>query len=177
MKNLVLLLWLALASVCAGADGYTKLCLIWDRSPDSTVIGYKAYWWVTNNTNVSIFDAGSAWHPEYAERGPGWSECAYSTNGSIVLTNTWTSGVTYGFFVTCYNGSGLESDPSNTIYFTVPFLKPPRPPGTFNHSWIARHPIRSEPPALLVCAPSRHKSVAQRNQVAGHYLVGIGVPR
>jgi hypothetical protein len=98
---LVLLLLLSVLPLGAGQ----KLTLAWDRSVDASVTGYKLYYRELAATNYTQVDVGNT------------NVCRLS---DLLETRTYT------FYVTCYNAAGLESDPSNSVSYTVP-LAPLRP--------------------------------------------------
>ena len=93
---LVSLLLLALS---AAAESVT---LAWSPSPDSTVTGYFVYYGTASGSYTTKVNVLS---------------------GSQATINGLTPGVTYYFAATAYNAAGLESDPSNEIYY-----RPPIPP-------------------------------------------------
>jgi len=70
----------------------------WDPSADATVIGYKLYYGV-QGTDPQIL--------------------TLSTN-QVTVTNL-VKGTSYFFYVTAFNADGLESAPSDTIEYTIPF--------------------------------------------------------
>ena len=76
-----------------------SVTLAWDPSPDPTVVGYNIYAGVVSGTYTNKLDVGNA------------------TNGII---SGLVDGATYFFAVTAYDASGLESDFSNELSFTVP---------------------------------------------------------
>lgn len=80
-----------------------SVTLAWDSSPDPTVVGYNIYSGVASGTYTNRVDAGNA------------------TTGNI---SNLVEGTTYFFAVTAYDASGLESDFSNEISFTVPEALP-----------------------------------------------------
>ncbi len=73
--------------------------LAWDRSPDSSVTGYRIYYGAASGNYTNSVAVGNA-----------------TTNAVQGLT----SGVTYFFAVTAYNASGLESSFSNETSYTAP---------------------------------------------------------
>jgi hypothetical protein len=89
------LLWLGVVS----APASQKLTLAWDRSVDASVTGYKLYYKETAATNFTAVNVGNT----NLHTLPGLGESR-----------------TYTFYVTCYNAAGLESDPSNSVGYTVP---------------------------------------------------------
>jgi hypothetical protein len=93
-------LWACFVGFCLGLLCHASaVTLAWDASPDPDVAGY---------------------HLHYGTNGSGSYQVAIDCGN--VTTNTVTGlvpGVTYWFVVTAYNTSGLESDPSNEISYTV----------------------------------------------------------
>ena len=78
--------------------GYS-VTLAWDRSPDSSVTGYRIYHGAASGNYMNSVAVGN------------------------VTTSTFpglASGVTYFFAVTAHDASGLESSFSNEIAYTVP---------------------------------------------------------
>ena len=101
-----------------------RVALSWDPSPDASVTGYRVYRGIGAVPVFDTIDVGSALTCEVANL---------------------REGETYQFFVTAYDASGLESDPSNTLTFVVPL-----PPLTtsvtrdaYDHVWL-----RLQVPAL-----------------------------
>jgi len=79
--------------------GSYSVAFAWDSSPSSEVTGYRVYYGAASGNYSNSVVVGN------------------------VTTNTvpgLASGVTYFFAVTAYNASGLESDFSNEISYTVP---------------------------------------------------------
>lgn len=83
----------------SGADG-AQVTLLWDPSPDAAeVTGYYIYYGTASRTYTSKVNAGNV--------------TTYTVSGL-------SPGVTYYFAATAYTGSGLESDYSNELSYTVP---------------------------------------------------------
>jgi hypothetical protein len=76
-----------------------SVTLAWDRSSDSTVAGYNVYVGRASRNYTNIVDAGS---------------------GTSVVLPTLVPGATYYFAATTYTLSGLESDYSVEMAYTVP---------------------------------------------------------
>jgi len=81
------------------ASAGQSLSLEWDSSPDPNVVGYRLYYRDLASTNVHVADV----------KGQTWVEL-----------NDLNAASTYSFSVTAYNAVGLESDPSNSIEYTIP---------------------------------------------------------
>jgi hypothetical protein len=88
-----------LAALAMPLGASQRVILAWDPSVDATVTGYRVYYHATESTNVTVLDVGKT--------------------TSCTLTNLCET-ETYSFSVTAYNEVGLESDPSNTVAYTVP---------------------------------------------------------
>ena len=76
-----------------------SVTLAWDRSPDADVTGYRLYYGVASGAYTNVTDVGNV---------------DTATLGGL------KAGVTYYFAATAYDGSGLESDFSNEVSYTVP---------------------------------------------------------
>jgi len=83
-----------------------QVSLAWDPNTEPDVAGYKLYYSTPTDPSPTVSDVGN------------------STN-AVVLD--LTPGETYSFYVTCYNASGLESDASNLVTYTVPTEGPAGP--------------------------------------------------
>jgi len=102
------LLYLA---ICAGfwslievpSEGVTSLTVMWNKSPDTNVQGYKLYYGTTSQQYTSSIVAG---------------------NVTNALVAGITPGVTYYFAATSYNAAGWESSYSPEISYTVPLASP-----------------------------------------------------
>lgn len=94
----------------------------WDLPiPEDNVVGYRMHFGRKSAEYTKILDLGMV-EKQFEEDGTG---AMYS--GPVEFepdeTGTWFTAVT------AYNGSGLESDYSNEISFTI--AEPPSPPGKF----------------------------------------------
>lgn len=76
-----------------------SVLLAWNPSPDPSVVGYKIHFGTISHSYTELLDVGSA------------------TNATIVLPSP---GTTYYFAATAYDASGVESEFSNEISFTLP---------------------------------------------------------
>ncbi len=76
-----------------------KVTLAWDASPDSTVAGYRLY---------------------YGGKSESYTNASTLGNVTTVTISNLIEGVTYYFAVTAYDASGLESDFSGEVPYTVP---------------------------------------------------------
>jgi len=88
--------WMA-GSVCASA--VQSVTLAWDRSSDSSAVGYRVYAYEENATAPTSFNVLGLTRVTL----PGLKE-----------------GLRYTFKVTSYNASGIESAPSSPAEFAVP---------------------------------------------------------
>jgi len=88
-----------LVSFTFSAMALQSITLTWDPSPDADVIGYNIYFGTQSGNYTNKVSAG---------------------NSTTVTISNLVEGVTYYFAATAYNTSGLESDPSNEISYTVP---------------------------------------------------------
>lgn len=91
--------FLLMAALGATAQAERSVTLAWDPSPDPTVVGYRVYVGVASYTYTNVTDVG---------------------NNTTATIPDLTVGVTYFFAVTAYDSSGLESDFSGEISYTVP---------------------------------------------------------
>jgi hypothetical protein len=100
-STLIRLVGLALFSVITAmmAAAAGRVELMWDSSPDDAVTGYMVYC-----TDVTLHHS---------------SQIDVGNTNTCMVTNL-AEGRTYQFYVTAYDGTGLESDPSNTLEFSVP---------------------------------------------------------
>lgn len=73
--------------------------LVWDRSPDATVVGYRLHSGTESGIYTEHLDVGA--------------------HTSTAVTGLFR-GETYYFAVTAYTADGIESDPSNEVSFTIP---------------------------------------------------------
>lgn len=95
---------LALAGLTAlqpSALADQTVTLAWDPSPDPDIAGYNVYYGPGRGTYTNHVSVGNV------------------TKATI---SGLLEGATYFFVVTSYNTSGLESDPSNEISYTVPVV-------------------------------------------------------
>jgi hypothetical protein len=100
LRNLLLLLLLTIASAKSAT-----ISLMWDPSPSVGVSGYRLYYSAAG-TNLSVVDVGN------------------KTTGDI--TNA-VNGSVYTIYATAYSTNGVESEPSNTLLFSVPDTFPNQP--------------------------------------------------
>jgi hypothetical protein len=80
-----------------------NVTLQWDANTESDLAGYKIYY--TDDTQLEM-----------------WSELI-SKDVTEYTVNNLEPGYTYSFYLTAYNGFG-ESDPSNTVLYSVPIFTP-----------------------------------------------------
>lgn len=129
MKKLIgislFLLWISV--IGHGAS----VVLAWDKSCETDVKDYVVYWSTGNTpvqTNIvaAYTDPCSVYHPATTNVYRGYMTntivVAGITNTTAVVSNL-VNGTTYNFAVTARNFSGLESDYSMPLSFTVP-LRP-----------------------------------------------------
>lgn len=95
--SLFLALLLSPVQALSGPGNFVTLA--WDRSPDSSVAGYRIYYGAASGNYTNSIVVGNV-----------------TTNAVQGLT----SGVTYFFAVTAYDASGLESSFSNETSNTAP---------------------------------------------------------
>jgi len=93
MKRITILLWM-LATLVAQSASVT---LAWDPNTEPDVAGYRLYYGINGFGTVV--------------------NCGNVTNQSVLDLQP---GRMYSFYVTCYNTSGLESEPSNVVEYVVP---------------------------------------------------------
>jgi hypothetical protein len=94
MKKLISLILLFVITITTIGASVT---LAWDPNSEPDVAGYRLYYG-TNGFGTVV-------------------NCGNVTNYSI---SDLLPGHTYSFYATCYNTSGLESEPSNVVEYTVP---------------------------------------------------------
>lgn len=82
-----------------GVQAEKSVTLAWDPSPTPTVVGYTIQYGTTSGQ---------------------YSEFLLLENVTTAVVPDLLEGVTYYFVVTAHTEAGLESDPSNEIYYTVP---------------------------------------------------------
>src|SRR5439155_19080697 len=97
----IVFLFIAFALAIQAARAVT---LAWNPSPGANIAGYRVYYGAASRSYNNVVNAGN------------------STNVTI---NNLTAGVTYFFAATSYDTSGLESDYSTEISYTVPSSNPP----------------------------------------------------
>ena len=112
----------------------SSVTLAWDKSCDPSVSGYIVYYntnFTTLTTNVvaAYTDDCGNFHPQATNtyHMPFTFQVPAGTNCTAGISNL-ISGFTYSFVVTATNLSGLESDYSNEVRYTVP--NRPEPPVT-----------------------------------------------
>lgn len=92
--------WLVTLAMMAGAlrlqSQAAKVTLQWDASPDTAVVGYRVY---TANANTTVLDV---------------------SNTTSATIDNLVEGSTYLIYLTAYDVTGVESDPSNQVVYTVP---------------------------------------------------------
>lgn len=96
------ILALVWATLGGHAIDFKTVTLAWDPSPGPDVAGYRIYYTLTGG-DTQVLDVGDV------------------TTASV---SELMAGETYSFYATCYNLAGLESEPSNSIEYTVPTSTP-----------------------------------------------------
>jgi hypothetical protein len=93
----------------SSAQGFPcALTLAWDSSDDPNVVGYRLYQGIASQVYTQVVDLG---------------------NTTTTVISNLIAGVTYYFAVTAYDSTGLESQYSGEISYTVP-TGAPMMPGT-----------------------------------------------
>ena len=90
--------WLFAALMVSSLQA-ASVTLVWDPSTDPAAAGYNVYFGVSSRSYTNIVDAG---------------------NASSATVSSLVPGATYYFAATTYNASGLESDYSMEVPYTVP---------------------------------------------------------
>ena len=75
-----------------------SVTLAWDVDSDPTVVGYRLYYGTSSGSYTQNTDVG---------------------NGTTVTITNLVVGFTYFFVVRAYNSFGLESPPSNEVFFNT----------------------------------------------------------
>ncbi len=96
LKLAVLAILITCCPILSRGQTNASVTLAWDASPSPEVVGYYVHYGTTNGA-VSRVDVGDV---------------------TTATVSNLTVGVTYVFFVTAYDKSGVESDPSNRIIYT-----------------------------------------------------------
>jgi len=94
---------LALAGFSTPCQGAGSVTLGWNASSDPTVTGYYLYYGSQSTTYTNRLSAG---------------------NATSKTVSNLVNGLTYYFVVTAYTSTGLESDPSNEVSYSVPLPAP-----------------------------------------------------
>src|SRR6188474_432605 len=93
---------IVVATIAIGVLNVRGETLLWDRNPESNIVGYRVFYGEANTT-PAIIDVGN------------------------VTSRTFSNliaGRSYFFYLKAYNTSGLESDPSQTLNYTKPASAP-----------------------------------------------------
>src|SRR5688572_16549962 len=86
----------------AGSDANAaRVTLRWDPSPDSNVVGYRVHAQQIGAAPKTSLDV---------------------SNTSVATIDNLVEGATYSIYITAYDSSRVESDPSNQVSYTVPGL-------------------------------------------------------
>ena len=108
MRKFITLCLLLLVFMASAADtNKPNIALEWDHSPDASVVGYNVYYFSTN----------ALW--------TNWVTINYTNQARIRVPTD----IMLGYFVTAYNSVGLESDPSNILYYRKSSQTRPRAMG------------------------------------------------
>jgi hypothetical protein len=94
-----MLVWSGLFLLVASAQGQSRVALAWAPGTSRLLAGYRLYSGGASRTYTNMIDVGNA-----------------TTNSITGLA----AGVTYFFAVTTYDSTGLESDFSSEVSYTVP---------------------------------------------------------
>ncbi len=97
--------------VPARAEG-DRVLLAWDPNAELDVAGYRLYYGLEGGRFDSVIDCG---------------------NVTATVATNLHAGRTYGFYVKCYNTLGLESDPSESVFYAVAGVD--HPPVAFSASF------------------------------------------
>jgi hypothetical protein len=85
-----------------------RISLQWDASPDPSVIGYRVYVQQVGSVSASVIETG---------------------NTTVATVDNLIEGKTYSIYMTAYDATRRESDPSNGIMYSVPAISAPVPSG------------------------------------------------
>jgi hypothetical protein len=88
------------------SEAITILTVMWNKSADTNVQGYKVYYGTVSQQYTNSIMAGNV------------------TNASVTVIQT---GVTYYFAATSYDAAGWESSYSPEVSYTVPLISPTAP--------------------------------------------------
>ena len=91
----------AMAVVCWAAQGGQSVALAWDADAGTSVAGYIVHYGSVSGVYTNSLNVGT------------------NINASVPALQ---EGVTYYFAVTAYNADGLESNPSNEVFYQVPVV-------------------------------------------------------
>ena len=95
-----ILLACLLALLFAGSSTRAAtITLAWDPNFEPDIAGYRLHYGTPVGNFTSVVDVGLS---------------------TIAAAPDLVAGLSYAFYVTCYNLSGLESEPSNLVEYTVP---------------------------------------------------------
>ena len=107
----VILLSLTILILYSSTISTASVTLAWDPNTEPDIAGYKIYYGTPVGNYTEVVNCGN------------------TTNTTI---QGLFSGMTYAFYATCYNTSGLESEPSNVVEYEVPSdVVFPMRPGSF----------------------------------------------
>ena len=106
MKKLITLALLVVATL--GHAATNQVTVAWDPNPEPDIAEYAVYYGKTGTGETNKVSAGLEVQQEIQ---PLWS------------------GTNYWFYVTAKNAVGLESDPSEVLFYDTPATKPNAPTG------------------------------------------------
>jgi hypothetical protein len=99
--------FLSTFAFCACLDA-ASVTLAWDPNKEPDVAGYRLYYGTPAGSFGTVVNTGNV------------------TNHTVTDLR---QGASYAFYVTCYNTSGLESEPSNVVTYQAPASAPTPPKG------------------------------------------------
>ena len=103
IKWSIMTLILALIVTTLSTLHAAEVTLAWDPNLEPDIAGYRLYYGQPPGTEAGAIELG---------------------NFTTYTVEDLTEGATYFFYVTCHSTMGLESEPSNTIEYTVPGTVP-----------------------------------------------------
>lgn len=127
MKKIIAFLSICFALLC-GLQA-ASVTLAWDNNCDSNAIGTKIYWSASQTpTMTNVVAASTNYCGDVQEAmtnvfyGAYTNQLVVPDRGTTATVSNLVRGQFYSFYATAYSASGLESDPSNVVTFTIPEL-------------------------------------------------------